>query len=183
MPDAWTIPDGAIDAMHRVTRGGRFSKATRYAAVLMVVALATACGGGGGDAGPTGDAVADEVQPPVAPPTREELLLIQRMRAASEEEIVAFMRAVLDEPLPEDYVIPQYVYEAGDPATCSAWIGERYPEFHGKQGSSLIDAVGREPVRYRELIRVSKAMRMVYAGHLNTPAGSTAAPEAVQGTP
>ena len=122
-------------------------------------------------AGTTGSAAPDLE---VAPPTREEVLLVQRMRNASVDEIKAYMRECLDEGLPEDYVIPQYVYDAGDPKTCSTWIGERYPEFYGLQGMNLVQAAGKHPVRYRELIRVSRAMRKVYADHMKPPADGAA---------
>ena len=75
-----------------------------------------------------------------------------------------------DEGLPGGYVIPQYIYDAGDPKTCSMWIRERYPEFYGRQGGSLVQAAGQHPVRYHEMIRASRTRRQVCADDVERPA-------------
>lgn len=94
--------------------------------------------------------------------TAEDIALTERMRDASVPEIKAFIREVLDEPLPEGYEIPQYIIDAGDPDAATAAVGARFPEFFGKEGPEYIRSVAEHPVRYRQLIRESRALRKQY---------------------
>jgi len=94
--------------------------------------------------------------------------LTKKMRQAALPEIQEYVSAYIKEPLPEDYVIPQFIYDAGTPEEASRLIGERYPEFYGLRGNDYLHTIGKYPVRWKEMINESKAYRIVYA-HTKEP--------------
>ncbi|MDX9752217.1 MAG: hypothetical protein RBT71_14145 [Flavobacteriales bacterium] len=96
---------------------------------------------------------------------RADALLIQRMRNATDQEVRAYIREVVALELPADYPIPASIIEAGDPKSAAADIAARYPEFNGRRDAALVDAVRENPVRYREVVLESRAMRQVYKDH------------------
>jgi hypothetical protein len=94
--------------------------------------------------------------------------LTKRMRQMALPEIQEYVSAYIKEPLPKDYVIPQFIYDAGTPEEASRLIGERYPEFYGLRGNDYLHTIGKYPVRWKEMINESKAYRIVYA-HTKEP--------------
>jgi hypothetical protein len=89
--------------------------------------------------------------------------LTKRLRQMDLDQLKEFVKEYIAEPLPEDYVIPQFIYDAGTPEEASKQIGERYPEFFGKKGNDYLHTIGKYPVRWKALINESKAYRKVYA--------------------
>ena len=78
------------------------------------------------------------------------------------ETIRAFVREVIDEPLSSSYVIPTYIKESKDAEEASKIVGAFYPEFYGKQGILLLDAVKAHPAIYVRMIKEYKAIRMLF---------------------
>lgn len=144
-------------------------RVSRPLALVILSSFAIAlpgCGGGAKD--PSREEQLRQVQalsPEVPPPSREDVLLIKRMRTATTEEVKAYIGEIVRMELPEDYAIPQDIIDAGHPRLAADVIAERYPEFSGREGMSLLQAVREDPVRYREAVLESKAMRKVYQDH------------------
>lgn len=127
-------------------------------ATVMVIAAWACNTGDGTGSDPSGNGTSAGI----APPTREEILLIKRMENASVEEIKEFMREEGKRELPASYVTPQYIVDAGNAQAASAAIGQRFPEFYMKGGLALIESVGKHPVRYRQILEETKALRRHY---------------------
>ncbi len=104
-------------------------------------------------------------RPEMAPPSREDVLLIQRLRNASDQEVKEYISEVVNMELPEDYVIPQDIIDAGHPKLAAEVIAARYPEISGQQGVGLVYVVRQHPLLYRQVVMESKAMRKVYKDH------------------
>ncbi len=129
----------------------------------MACLLLVACGN---DA--VGDQLAvsdDENRVQVEAPSRADVLLIQRMRSASIPEIQDYMREVLAEELPADYTIPEPILNAADAEEATRIVGERFPQFYNKQGKSLIEATGKDPLGFRAMILESRAVRKIHVAH------------------
>ncbi len=98
--------------------------------------------------------------------SKEEVLaeqaLRERLAKADIPEIKAFIREVLDEELPDDYVIPKDIVDAGTPEEATRLVGVHFPEFFGKEGSQFIAAIAADPIRYKEMIKESRAVRKQY---------------------
>lgn len=85
-----------------------------------------------------------------------------QLRNADREEVLRYMRQIMDRKLPEDYEFPDFLVEAGSGKESARVIGERYPEFYGLGGSALINAVKQYPVKYQAMIEESRAYRELY---------------------
>jgi hypothetical protein len=94
--------------------------------------------------------------------SREDKVLTERMSTATVPEIKAFVREVLDTPLPDDFATPEYIIAAGSPNDATKAIGEHFPEFVDKEGPEFLSSIAADPVRYREMIRHSRALRRHY---------------------
>lgn len=88
--------------------------------------------------------------------------LRQQLQRADKDEVIRFMRYVLDKKLPENYEFPDFLLEAGSAKESVKVIGERYPEFYQKGGTALVDAVRQYPVKYIAMIEESRAYRELY---------------------
>lgn len=88
--------------------------------------------------------------------------LRQQIRNADDAGVKDFVRFILDQPLPADFVIPQYITDAGSVEKSVEAIGERFPQFHQLRGQRLLDAIKNDPVNYIEMMSHSKAYRQVY---------------------
>ncbi|MCW5900682.1 MAG: hypothetical protein KIT10_15605 [Flavobacteriales bacterium] len=131
-------------------------------AVVAATTLLSACGGG------TDSKRKEALNNPdlqVQAPSREDLLIVERMRKASDQEVKEYIGEVVNMELPEDYVIPQDIIDAGHPKLAAQVIADRYPEISGQQGNGLVYAVRQHPLLYRQLVMESKAMRQVYKDH------------------
>ena len=96
------------------------------------------------------------------PYTAEEKALIERMRRADVDALKAFVQQVLDEEVPADYPLPEVLKTAGSPQAAELRFQERYPEFYGTQGVNYLRAVAQSPVRYRQMIHETRAVRRFY---------------------
>lgn len=85
--------------------------------------------------------------------------LVESMRNADTPQIKAYIRQTLEEPLDEGYELSEQVRNAKTVQEASEAIGVLYPEFFGKDGSEYLQAVAAHPIRYRELIQETRAMR------------------------
>lgn len=85
-----------------------------------------------------------------------------QLRDANRDEVLRYMRQIMDRKLPEDYEFPDFLIEAGSGKESARVIGERYPEFYGLGGSALINAVSQYPIKYQEMIEESRAYRELY---------------------
>lgn len=94
----------------------------------------------------------------------EDQRLMERMRNADVGQIKAYMREVLAIPLPPDHVLPADIANAGSPQKAQEMLDALYPEFVGREGPSFFQAVAAEPVRYREMILETRALRLHYTG-------------------
>ncbi len=92
----------------------------------------------------------------------EEHQLNEDYAFADIEAIRTFVRKVLDEPLSSNYLIPSYIKESKDADEASKVVGAFYPEFYGKQGILLLDAVKAHPAIYVRMIKEYKAIRMLF---------------------
>ena len=128
-----------------------------------------ACGQGGQQStdGARADRLkaAEQRSPEVDAPSREDVLLIKRMETATTEEVKQYISEVVQMELPPDFVVPQDIVDAGHPKLAAEVIADRYPEFSGREGMSLVEAVRANPVLYRQVVMESKAMRQVYKDH------------------
>lgn len=95
----------------------------------------------------------------------EDQRLMERMRDADVGQIKAYMREVLALPLPPDHVLPAEIANAGSPQKAQEVLDALYPEFVGKEGPSFFQAIAAEPVRYREMILETRALRLHYTGN------------------
>ena len=96
------------------------------------------------------------------PYTAEDKALIERMRRADVDALKAFVQQVLDEEVPADYPLPEVLKTAGSPQAAELRFQERYPEFYGTQGATYLRAVAQSPVRYRQMIHETRAVRRFY---------------------
>lgn len=94
--------------------------------------------------------------------TAEEQKMIESLRDASIPQIKAHIRKVLSEPLPADYVIPEYIKQAGSPEAANNAVNAHYPQFFGKDGEALLLMAQADPVTHREMIRAARAIRLYY---------------------
>jgi hypothetical protein len=97
-----------------------------------------------------------------APYTAEEQALIDRMKNADIPTIKAYVRSVLNEEVPAGFELPEVMKQAGDSDQAERVFAQRYPEFYGKQGPDYLRAVAASPVRYRQLILETRAVRQFY---------------------
>jgi hypothetical protein len=91
--------------------------------------------------------------------TAEQLELVESMKNADTPQIKAYITKTLEEPLDEGYELPDHIRNAKTVKEASDAIGARYPEFFGKEGSEYLQAVAAHPIKYRELIQETRAMR------------------------
>lgn len=134
----------------------------------VTAAMLVACGGSASDQERSRTdrlKEAAERAPDVAAPSREDVLLIKRMQTATTDEVKEYIGEVVQMELPEDFIIPQDIIDAGHPRLAADVIADRYPEFNGRDGMSLVQAVRANPVLYRQVVMESKAMRKVYKDH------------------
>lgn len=89
--------------------------------------------------------------------------LQKQLRHADDRTAKAFIRYVIDQPLPEDFEYPQYLLEAGSIEASVEAIGARFPQFYKKRGNNLIQAVKKDPVAYIEMIKHTRAYREIYS--------------------
>ncbi|MBL0126471.1 MAG: hypothetical protein IPP83_03220 [Flavobacteriales bacterium] len=88
--------------------------------------------------------------------------LIARLKGADIPTIKAYIRSVLDEDLPKDFVLPEIMKTAGSAQEAELIFKVRYPEFYGKQGREYLRAAADHPIRYRQLIRETRLVRQFY---------------------
>lgn len=149
---------------------------TSRATVLVLLAFAafitsTGCGSGsqgegtgsGADTIAGANGTAATTQPGQRVYTPEEQAIIERMRNASTDEIKAYLHEVLQLQLPPDYVVPDYIRDAGTPEQALDTVNARYPNFEGKRGAELLQAIAADPIAHRDLILENRAVRMFYA--------------------
>ncbi len=135
---------------------------------VLATTLLTSCGGNeNGRDGSRSEKLkeAEQRSPNVDAPSREDVLLIKRMQTATTDEVKEYIGEVVKMELPDDYIIPQDIIDAGHPRLAADVIADRYPEFSGRDGMSLVQAVRADPVLYRQVVMESKAMRKVYKDH------------------
>lgn len=94
--------------------------------------------------------------------TPEEERLNDTYILADMETIRVFVRETLDKPLPSDYRIPSYISECSDGEMAGKVVGTYYPEFYGKQGKNLLEAVKAHPAVYVRMINEYKAIRTLF---------------------
>jgi hypothetical protein len=92
----------------------------------------------------------------------EEQQLNDSYALADMETIRTFVRKVIDEPLSSNYAIPSYIIESKDAEEASKVVGTYYPEFYGKQGLELLDAVKTHTAVYVRMIKEYKAIRLLF---------------------
>lgn len=92
----------------------------------------------------------------------EEQQLNDTYALADMETIRVFVREVIDEPLSSNYAIPSYIKESRNADDASKIVGIHYPEFYGKQGILLLDAVKENPAIYVRMIKEYKAIRTLF---------------------
>lgn len=68
----------------------------------------------------------------------------------------------LQEPIPDNYVIPTYIKSGLPLRQVYDTLAKRYPMFYGFQGEQYLDSIVRHPRRYLELSKESKAIRRYY---------------------
>ncbi|MCB9169887.1 MAG: hypothetical protein H6594_05970 [Flavobacteriales bacterium] len=94
--------------------------------------------------------------------TPEEQAIVDRLRDADVPTIKDYIRSVLHEDMPPDFELPAALKEAGSAQAAELVFARRYPEFYGKQGPDFIRAIAASPIRYRQLIRETRAVRKFY---------------------
>ena len=92
----------------------------------------------------------------------EDQALIDRLKDADVPTIKAFVQSVLHEDMPPDFELPEVMKTAGSAQAAELLFAERYPEFYGKQGPDYLRAAAAHPIRYRQLIRETRAVRKYY---------------------
>ncbi|MBK7384822.1 MAG: hypothetical protein IPI81_16040 [Flavobacteriales bacterium] len=88
--------------------------------------------------------------------------LIARLKGADILTTKAYIRSVLHEDLPKDFVLPEIMKTAGSAQEAELIFKVRYPEFYGKQGREYLRAAADHPIRYRQLIRETRLVRQFY---------------------
>lgn len=94
--------------------------------------------------------------------TPEEQELNDTYALADMETIRHFIREVLDEPLSSSYEIPGYIQQSSNAEEASKRVGANYPDFYGKQGTNLLEAVKMHPAIYVRMIKEYKAIRKLF---------------------
>ncbi|HRI28640.1 MAG TPA: hypothetical protein PK715_11335, partial [Chitinophagales bacterium] len=76
-----------------------------------------------------------------------------------EEQLKGFMRDVLDDKLPDNYPVPDYITNATSVKEMYNTFYERYPYFAFQQDAALRTEVSFRPQMYVDMIRENKILR------------------------
>lgn len=76
-----------------------------------------------------------------------------------EEQLKGFMRDVLDDKLPDNYPVPDYITNATSVKDMYNTFYERYPYFAFQQDAALRTEVSFRPQMYVDMIRENKILR------------------------
>lgn len=81
-------------------------------------------------------------------------------------DVQEYMRKVRATPIPDDYVVPEYISAAANYDEAMFVLNQRFPDFSNKEGTDLIKAVWDQPVRYQSLMVENKAARLKFRPEL-----------------
>lgn len=84
---------------------------------------------------------------------------VQTILQMNRDEIKVFIREVLDDEMPPDYQIPDYIVNGTNTDTMYSIFWKRYPEFAYLKADALLTEVGLNPDIYVELVKENKALR------------------------
>jgi hypothetical protein len=82
-------------------------------------------------------------------------------------DVQEYMRTVRATPIPDDYVVPEYISAAANYDEAMLVLNQRFPDFSNKEGTDLIKAVWDQPVRYQSLMLENKAARLQFRPELS----------------
>ena len=95
--------------------------------------------------------------------TNAEQELTEKMRYASNNEVVAYIQEVLSMEVPATHQLPKHYKNFNSYAEASeAMAKERFPNFYMKTGDELIQEIKSAPVEYKFMIFDYKRLRELY---------------------
>lgn len=83
-------------------------------------------------------------------------------------DVKGYMRAVLAAPQPTDYQLPEDIRSQTEYDRAVAKVGEHFPEFDGLESNNLLIAVKNHPLRYQEMIREARGVRMMFSSEIES---------------
>jgi hypothetical protein len=111
------------------------------------------------------NAVFSQMQTKSAPRiyTKAEQDLIERMKHADKDEVVAYIREVLDMTVPASHQIPKHYADFETYSDASeALAKDRFPNFFNKTGDDLIQEIKSFPVEYKSMVMDYRRLRELY---------------------
>jgi hypothetical protein len=78
------------------------------------------------------------------------------------EEVSAYMKAKVAEPIPAGYDIPDYITKGLTKDQVYDTFALRYPQFYGYGSTQLLDSIAKNPLLYNKMITENKAIRRYY---------------------
>jgi hypothetical protein len=78
------------------------------------------------------------------------------------QEVRAYMKAKVAEPIPAGYDIPDYITKGLTKDQVYDTFALRYPQFYGYGSTQLLDSIAKNPLLYDKMITENKAIRRYY---------------------
>lgn len=95
--------------------------------------------------------------------SEEDRKIEERLQNANTKEIREYIGEVLDLKVPTNHKLDKKYGEYDEYSKASEVMGkEKYPEFYGRTGDDLLNAIKANPIEYRYLIFDTRRLREMY---------------------
>lgn len=75
------------------------------------------------------------------------------------DDVKAYIRSLLDAPLPADYVLPADIMASQSYDECVSLVNIHYPQFTNLENEALLRAVKENPMVYQEMMLEARSVR------------------------
>ncbi len=147
--------------------------------LFLSLLLLSACGGGGNTADAT-DKGAPDTTGNERYTTPNDAALVEWAKTAPDQEVADWFVGLRKDPLPADYVAPDWVGSATDKRSMMAAFDARYGDLRGRLGEDQrIASCRQDPLAVRQYIYDGKAMATAPQSQQSRPTNSNLGPDGV----
>lgn len=83
----------------------------------------------------------------------------------SDDDVKEYIHDIINTPPPSTYHLEQHYFEFSNYSDAVQSLSDKYPEFYGLSGQSLLDVIRRYPDKYKYLVFDTRILRDYYGNN------------------